>query len=41
MIGAIIVVILLIFGAFYFWGQKLNHQSTSTEPLVRTQLTTD
>jgi hypothetical protein len=26
--GAVIVIILLIAGGLYFWGSKLNHQST-------------
>lgn len=34
-IGAIIIVILLIFGALYFWGQKLNKHPASDTPLVQ------
>ncbi len=42
-VGAIIIIILMIFGGFYFWGAYLNHQrptisapttpsTTNTEP---------
>ncbi len=40
-IGAIIIVILLVFGALYFWGQKLNKQPTSDTPLVKSQVLID
>ena len=40
-IGVIIVVILLAFGALYFWGQKLNRQSSRGAPLVESQITLD
>lgn len=30
-IGIIIVVIVLIIGALYFWGQKLNNQTTEVK----------
>lgn len=33
-VGAIIIVILLVFGALYFWGQKLNREPTPNTPLV-------
>jgi hypothetical protein len=38
-IGAIIVVILLVFGALYFWGQKLNNDEQKNLPLVQGQIT--
>lgn len=37
-IGAIIVVILLVFGALYFWGQKLNAERSPDAPLIRAEL---
>ena len=40
-IGAIIIVILLVFGALYFWGQKLNKRPSSDTPLVRNQISID
>ena len=40
-IGAIIIVILLVFGALYFWGQKLNKKPTPDAPLVRSQVSID
>ncbi len=40
-IGAIIIVILLVFGALYFWGQKLNKRTPPTAPLVQSQIVID
>ncbi len=40
-IGAIIIVILLVFGALYFWGQKLNHQPSPDAPLVKSSVLID
>ncbi len=40
-IGAIIIVILLVFGALYFWGQKLNTEPTPTAPLTKSQILID
>lgn len=40
-IGMIIIVILLVFGALYFWGQKLNKTPTPDAPLVRSQVSID
>jgi hypothetical protein len=34
-IGAVIVVILLIFGALYFWGQQLNREKAPDTPLIQ------
>ncbi len=34
-IGAIIVVILLVFGALYFWGQKLNKEQSADTPILK------
>jgi len=33
-IGAIIIILLLAFGAFYFWGAKLNGTDTNPPPLI-------
>ncbi|MBP9757041.1 MAG: hypothetical protein KBD06_00415 [Candidatus Pacebacteria bacterium] len=40
-IGAIIIVILLVFGALYFWGQKLNKKPHPDAPLVQSQISID
>ena len=40
-IGAIIIVILLVFGALYFWGQKLNKKPNPDAPLVQSQVSID
>ena len=40
-IGAIIIVILVVFGALYFWGQKLNRQPSPDAPLVKSTITID
>lgn len=40
-VGAIIIVILLVFGALYFWGQKLNKKPVPDAPLVRSQVSID
>ncbi len=40
-IGAIIIVILLVFGALYFWGQKLNRQPSPDAPLVKSSVSID
>lgn len=40
-IGAIIIVILLVFGALYFWGQKLNRQPAPDAPLVQSNVLID
>jgi uncharacterized membrane protein len=40
-IGAIIIIILLVFGALYFWGQKLNKKPAPDAPLVRSQVSID
>ena len=40
-IGAIIIVILLVFGALYFWGQKLNKKPNPDAPLVQSQISID
>lgn len=34
-IGAIIVVILLVFGALYFWGQQLNKEEVAETPVIQ------
>ena len=33
-IGAIIIIILLAFGAFYFWGARLNQIDNNPPPLI-------
>jgi hypothetical protein len=33
-IGIIIIVILLVFGALYFWGAKLNQKDAEPLPLI-------
>ncbi len=40
-IGAIIIVILLVFGALYFWGQTLNNRNEPAVPLVQNQILID
>lgn len=32
LIGSIIVIVILVIGAIYFWGDKLNKQETPSEP---------
>ena len=39
-VGIIIIVILLAFGAFYFWGAKLNQQDQQPLPLIPGDTTT-
>lgn len=34
LVGAIIIILLLAFGAFYFWGAKLNTGSNNPPPLI-------
>lgn len=34
LVGAVIIILLLAFGAFYFWGAKLNSGSTNPPPLI-------
>lgn len=38
--GAAIVIILLAFGALYFWGAHLNQQDENTYPLIPGNATT-
>ena len=33
-IGIVIIVILLIFGALYFWGERLNQKDAQPLPLI-------
>lgn len=40
-VGAIIIVILLVFGALYFWGQKLNKTQSPDAPLVKSTVLID
>ena len=34
LVGALIIVILLAFGAFYFWGATLNKTNSNPPPLI-------
>lgn len=34
LVGAVIIILLLAFGAFYFWGAKLNQGDDNPPPLI-------
>ncbi len=40
-IGAVIIIVLLAIGAFYFWGAKLNERNDNPPPLILGNETAD